>query len=173
MDHPLVYKTFIFRPNPKKKKEYILEIVHLIVVTAFYIILYAVGKSIVGLVAAIGIGMGLYQMKKNEDRKKGVGRIGHLINNLVISTESITFGNISVPISELRNLEIDAEDYEGRPYELFFKSFGIENWITFTYQEKDYSFQFIIYSAKELDLVKTIEKTILSAKTFSMTIQQA
>jgi hypothetical protein len=99
-------------------------------------------------------------MKMEDDKKKGVSRLGHLIDRLVISDKSITFSRQEVSIDELKNVLIYADDFEGKLNEFIGISYGVDNSIEFEFKGNKYSFQFQVKSKADLKLIDDIAQII-------------
>lgn len=149
----MIYETFIFRPNDKKKRDDLMYTAYILLPAVVIFVFYLIGIPGIGALTGIAISYKLIKMKMEDDKKMGIRRLGHLIDKLVISENNISFGNQEVLVSELRNVLIYAHDYVGKSVSIFGTSLGINNSIEFEYKGTKYDFQFLIKSHEEMKAV--------------------
>jgi len=107
-----------------------------------------------------GIAYTIIQFKRTDDKKKGVHRFGHLVDRLTLTPESITIGNNQFPAHELERFSITADDYFGKGSGAIDTSVGVDNFLEFTHQKVDYSFQFQVKRRSDLAVLFELEKAI-------------
>ncbi len=156
----MTYETYIFRPNKKKKRDDLLYLMYVALAGVVVFIFYLLNIPGIGMFAGGGMIYTLFKMKLVDDKKKGVRRLGHLIDKLIISGNSITFGNQNVSDQDLKNVLIYSDDYEGKPYEFFGTSYGTDNKIEFEFKGDKYSFQFQVRKKADLKLISDIALVI-------------
>jgi hypothetical protein len=156
----MTYETYIFRPNAKKKRDDLLYLMYIVLAGVVVFIFYLMHIPTIGMFGGVSLAFTLFKMKIEDDKKKGVRRLGHLIDKLVISDDSITFGNLMVPDKDLRNVLIYAGDYEGRGSDFFGLSYGTDNRIEFEFKGNKYSFQFQVRKKADLKLINDIALVI-------------
>lgn len=159
------YETYIFEKSNNKTVENERYVLYIILAILFVILLALLNFPGIGLFAVVAVAVGLFNVKIADDKKKGLKRFGHLRAKLVISSNSINLRNQEIPFQSLKNLEIIAKDYYGRPKNLIGYSIGADNIIRFDLNGRTEELHFLIRSRKELAQVVELVNEIKSRRT--------
>ncbi len=122
-------------------------------------------RGILGMAFLGFIGAGMIKLKIDEIKNKGVNRFGSLPCVFVLTPETVTIGSNEFPTESLTNLKIDAEDFMGGPGgDMFGASLGTENYIEFTHNGENHSWQFLVKRKSDLELIQQIGREIIKSK---------
>src|SRR5689334_3061165 len=132
----MTFEGFTFKLNPKKVKEDNLDNIYIGCTIAVFITVYFFFLGgVLPLVIIGGISLALIRLKINANNKKGANRFGSLVDRLTLTTELLTVGEKEFKIEQLEKFELDANDFLGRPTDLFGMSDGTGNFIEFVQGE--------------------------------------
>jgi hypothetical protein len=155
----MMFSSFIFKPNPKKVKEDRMSSVYMFGFIGVLVIIVAFLPGLKSLGLLVVVSVGLIKLKLNDIEKKGYNRFGSLPYAFQLSTEHIKVGHDEFRISDLSNLEIDADDFKGGPGgDLFSSSLGTDNFISFTLRGQKHEYQFVVKNQADLKLVNQVAK---------------
>ena len=100
------------------------------------------------------------QLKINDNKKKGANRFGSLVERLTLTKDLLTIGDKQFNTGDFEKFEIIADDFLGKSTDFFGSSAGTDNFIEFTQQGTDHSFQFQVKRRTDFKLLIEIEKAI-------------
>jgi hypothetical protein len=157
----MTFESFTFKPNPKKVKEDNLENIYIACTIAVFVVGYFLFlRGLLPLLIIGGISFALIQLKMTASKKKGANRFGSLVERLILTTELLTIGDKQYKLDELEKFDIDASDFLGKPGDFLASSEGTDNFIEFTLNGVDHSFQFQVKRKTDLKLLSEIDKQI-------------
>ncbi len=156
------YTTYVYKKSKNKIRKRFLynsAIVFAIlgVIYMYLIGVFGIGFSIVGAVFFIGT---LIQMKLYDDKYMGITAYGDRKEKFKINEQQLIVGKIVFPFSELRNLVIYVNEYEGMPRDLLGIHHGGNNEISFNHYSKSYAFNYIIKNKQDFVNLETLVDTI-------------
>lgn len=156
----MTFETYIFKPNPKKVSEDNLYILYIAGTILFVLALFFIGFPGLGLIVVVAIAFFLIRLKIQDDQKKGARRFGSLTEKFILSADSLTIGDVTYKIKELEKVEIIADDFVGGPGGIFSSSVGVDNYVDFSSNGRDFSYQFQIKNRNDLKTVKEIVRSL-------------
>jgi hypothetical protein len=157
----IMFSSFIFKPNPKKVKEDRMADVYMFGFIALLVLIVVLLPGLKSLAFLIFVSMGLIKLKLNDIKKKGINRFGSLPYSFQISTEHIKIGPNEFRLSDLSDLEIDADDFNGGPGgDIFSASIGTDNFISFTIRGEKHEYQFLVKNQSDLKLINHLAKQV-------------
>lgn len=153
------YRTYVFEKSKKKTRKrflYNLSIVAgiLLIIYLTFVGVMGIGFSFIGAIVLIAT---LIRMKIYDDKYMGITAYGNRKEKFYIREDSFLVGDTLIPYSELKDLVIYVDEYEGMPRELFGVHHGGNNEITFEHNGNKMSINYII---KSRDDFKKVEKLV-------------
>lgn len=157
------YKTSVYEKSLKKtiKRSFY----NLAIIAAFCGVIYMFTIGLLGIeltvFGVISLIVGLIQLKNYDDKYMGITAYGFRKESLVINEEYLIRGDSKIPLTNLNDLVISVNEYEGMSRDFIGIHHGGNNKITYNYLGQKVSINYIIkteYDFKRvLDLVKRIE----------------
>lgn len=157
----MTFESYTFRPNPKKVKEDNMYTLYIAGGILLFILVYIfLFRGLIAILMLGGLSYALIQLKINDNKKKGANRFGSLVERLTLTQDLLTIGDKSFNTRDFEKFEITADDFLGKSTDFFGSSSGTDNFIEFTQQGKDYSYQFQVKRRTDLKLLFELEKVI-------------
>jgi hypothetical protein len=158
----MTFTSYIFKPNPKKIKEDRMSLIYLFAIVAALLLIFALFfRGLLSFALFGSIAGGLIKLKYDEIKNKGYNRFGSLPSTFQLSAEGIHIGEEKYSITEVTDLEIDAEDFKGGPGgDIFSSSLGTDNVISFTVNGVKHEYQFVVKTRVDLKLLAQIKKLL-------------
>jgi hypothetical protein len=157
----MTYESHMFKPNPRKvaadKRETLYIVLFIILLVCVWLFLF---RGLLTLALLVGLAISIIQLKLSDIKKKGPNRFGSLPTRLSLNSERLIIGDDTLLIADLEKFEIIADDFVGKPGELFAISDGVDNYIEFLRNGVEYSFQFCVRRQSDLKILSQIEKEI-------------
>ena len=157
----MTFESYTFKPNPKKVKEDNMYTLYIVCGIILFILVYIfLFRGLIAILMLGGMSYTLIQLKINDNKKKGANRFGSLVERLTLTKDLLTIGDKQFNTGDFEKFEIIADDFLGKSTDFFGSSAGTDNFIEFTQQGTDHSFQFQVKRRTDFKLLIEIEKAI-------------
>ena len=145
------YRTYVFEKSNKKARKRLIYNLSIFLAMGGVIYLFLVGivGLGIGIIGTVSLIVTLLQMKHYDDKYMGITAYGVRKEKFFIAEEYFRIGDTKIPFSELKDLVIYVDEYEGMPREIFGVHYGGNNEITFSHNGNKVSINYIIKSKSD------------------------
>lgn len=143
------YETHVFEEKEKKDqsfKSHYLVIAIFAGINVFSFVYFGAGVSILSSITFIAY---LYNLAQEEKKKMGLKAHGKRRGELVITEDYLIVENRKILFDEVSNLTIYVDEFTGMTRDFFWSYHGGNNEICFDYNNRHYSFNYLIYNKRD------------------------